>query len=94
MSTNYARKVVIKLTNTGSPTDPEVANSERIRDKEKVLYLDPAEELFLLALCAEKPARANTDDVAQLDYTFYGTLVLASFISSWFKTKFDHNGSF
>ncbi len=93
ISTNYARKVIIELTNTGSLTDPEVTNSDRIREKEKVLYLDPAEELFMLALRAKKPARPNTDYVAQL-YTFYGTMVSASFISLWFKTRFDHKGSF
>jgi hypothetical protein len=65
--------------NTGSLTDPKVANSDRICEQEKVLYLDPAKELFMLALCAEKPARPNTDYVAQL-YTFYGTMVLAAFI--------------
>jgi hypothetical protein len=47
----------------------------------------------LVALCAEKPTRANTDYVAQL-YTFYGTLVLTTFILAWFKTRFDHKGSF
>jgi hypothetical protein len=57
ISTKYARKVIIELTNTGSLSDPEVTNSDRIREKEKVLYLAPAEELFLLALHAEKPAR-------------------------------------
>jgi hypothetical protein len=80
--------------NMGSLTDPEVTNSERIRDKENVIYLDPAEELFLLALCAKKPARANTYYVAQKYDTFYGTLVLVSFISLWFKTRFDHKDSF
>ena len=94
ISTYYARKIIIELTNTGSLTDPEVLNSERIRDKEKLLYLEPEEELFLLALCSsEKPARPNTDYVAQL-FTFYGTLILASFISVWFKTRFDFKGSF
>jgi hypothetical protein len=63
ISTNCACKVIIELTNMGSLTDPEATNSERIQDKEKVLYLDPAEELFLLALHTEKPARANTDYV-------------------------------
>jgi hypothetical protein len=77
----------------GYLTDPEVKKSERIRDKEKVIYLDPAKELFLLATCAKKPVRANTDYMAQL-YTFYSTLVWASFISLSFKTRFDHNGSF
>jgi transposase len=89
----YARKVIIELTNTGSLTNPEVTNSERIRDAEKILYLDPVEELFLLALRAENPARSNTDYVAKL-FTYYGTLVSASFISLWFKTRFDYKGSF
>jgi hypothetical protein len=72
-------------------TDPEVINSDRIWKQEKVLYLDPAEELFMLALRAEKPARPNTDSVAQL-YTFYGTMVPAAFILVWFQTRFDHKG--
>jgi hypothetical protein len=84
ISTRYARKVIIELTNTGSLTDPEVTNSERLREAEKILYLDPVEELFLLALRAEKPARSNTDYVAHI-FTYYGTLVSASFISLWFK---------
>jgi hypothetical protein len=75
-------------------TDPEVTNSEkRIHEREKVLYLDPAKELFMLALHAEKPARPNTDYMAQL-YTFYGTMVSAAFISVWFQTRFNHKGSF
>jgi hypothetical protein len=93
ISTKYARKVIIELTNTGSLTDPEVTNSERVREKDKILYLDPAEELFMLALHAEKPARANTDYVTQL-YTFYGALVSTKFILEWFKTRFHFNGSF
>jgi hypothetical protein len=95
ISTTYTRKVIIELMSTdmGCLTDPEVTNSERVRDKEKVLYLDPAKQLFLLALRAQKPARANLDYVAQL-YTFYGTLVLAAFILVWFKTRFHHNHSF
>jgi hypothetical protein len=92
-STYYACKIIIELTNTRFLTDPEVTNLERICDKEKVLYLDPVEELFMLALCAEKPARPNTDYVAQL-YTFYGTMVLAAFILVWFQTRFNHKGSF
>ena len=64
ISPTYARKIILELTNTGSLTDPEVTNSERVREKEKSLYLDPAEELFLLALRAENPARPNSDYVA------------------------------
>jgi hypothetical protein len=45
ISTNYARKVIIELTNTGSLSDPEVTNSDKIHDAEKKIYLDPAEEL-------------------------------------------------
>jgi hypothetical protein len=93
ISTYYARKIIIELTNTGSLIDPKVTSSDRIRKKEKVLYLDPAKELFMLALRAEKPARPNIDYVKQV-YTFYGTTILESFISEWFKTRFDHKGSF
>jgi hypothetical protein len=93
ISTTYARKIILELRNTGSLTDPEVTNSERVREKEKLLYLDPAEELFLLALRAENPARANTNYVAQF-YTYHGTLVLTSFISEWFNRRFHFNGSF
>jgi hypothetical protein len=94
ISTKYARKDILELTNsTGSLTNPEVTNSERVREKEKLLYLDPAKELFLLAHGAEKPSRPNSDYVAQL-YTFYGTLVSKTFISEWFKTRFHFNGSF
>ncbi len=75
ISTHYARKIIIKLTNTSSLTDPEVANSDRIHNKEKVLYLDPANELFMLVLCAEKPARTNTNYVKQV-YYFYITRML------------------
>jgi transposase len=93
ISSTYARKIILELTNTGSLTDPEVTNSERVREKEKSLYLDPAEELFLLALRAENPARPNSDYVAQL-YTFYGTMVSTSYISEWYKRRFHFNGSF
>jgi hypothetical protein len=48
----------------GSLSDPEVTNSKRICYLEKVLDLDPAEELFLLDLSSEKPARPNTDYAA------------------------------
>jgi hypothetical protein len=93
ISKSYARKVIIELTNTGSLTDPEATNSENRRQKEKKYYLDPTEELFLLALRSESPGRPNHDYVTQLAL-YYGTSVSTSFISLWFKTRFDHKGSF
>jgi hypothetical protein len=56
--------------------------------------LDPTEELFLLALRSEKPARPNREYVAHLVATYYGTLVSTTFIFEWFKTRFNHKGSF
>jgi transposase len=88
-----ARKIIMELENTGSLTDPELTNSERMRDREKQYYLDPTEELFLLALRSEKPARPNREYVAHLA-TYYGTVVSTTFISEWFQTRFDHKGSF
>jgi transposase len=64
-----------------------------MRDREKQYYLDPTEELFLLALRSEKPARPNREYVAHLA-TYYGTVLLTTFISEWFKTHFNHEGSF
>ena len=51
------------------------------------------EELFLLALRAEKPARSNREYIVHL-YTYYVTVVSSTFITEWFKTRFDHKGSF
>ncbi len=79
--------------NAGSLTDPEATTSEIRRDKEKHFYLNPTEELFLLALRAEDPARPNRDYITQLAL-YYGTSVSLSFISLWFKTRFDYKGSF
>ena len=83
----------MELENTGSLTDPELTNSEKMREREKKYYLEPTEELFLLSLRAEKPARPNCEYLAQLA-TYYGTVVSTSFISVWFNTRFGHKGSF
>jgi hypothetical protein len=94
ISKSYSRKVIIEeLKNTGSLTDPEATNSEKRRETEKHYHLDPTEKLFLLALRAEKPGRLNHDYCTQLAL-YYGTSVLLSFISIWFKMRFDYKGSF
>jgi hypothetical protein len=93
ISQSYARKLIIELKNTGSLTDPEATNSEKRHEKEKEYYLDPAEELCLLALRSESPGRPNHDYCTQLAL-YYGTSVSTTFISQWFKTRFDHKGSF
>jgi hypothetical protein len=59
----------------------------------KKYYLDPTEELFLLALRSGKAARPNREYVAHLA-TYYGTVVSTTFISEWFKTRFNHKGFF
>jgi hypothetical protein len=61
VSKSYARLVIMELENTGSLTDREATNSIARREKEKNYYLDPTEELFLLALRSESPGRPNTD---------------------------------
>jgi hypothetical protein len=93
ISVSAARKSIMKLENTGLLIDREHANSEKTRDREKIDYLEPTKELFLLAIRAEKPVRPNRDYIANLA-TYYGTSVSSTFISEWFKTRFDHKGSF
>jgi hypothetical protein len=93
ISKSYARKVIIELENTGSLTDPEATNSENRHKTEKQYYLDPTEELFLLALKAESPGRPNHDYCTQLALS-YGTSVSTSLFSDWLKTRSDYKGSF
>jgi transposase len=93
ISKGMARKIVMELENTGSLTDPELINSDKTRDRERTYYLEPLEELFLLALRSEKPARPNREYVAELA-KYHGTIVSTSFISDWFMKRFDHKGSF
>jgi hypothetical protein len=83
----------MELKNTGSMTDPELTNSENMRDQEKEYYLDPMEDFFLLALRLEKLTCPNCDYVAHLA-TYYSTVVSTTFILEWFKMRFNHKGSF
>jgi hypothetical protein len=76
--------------NTWSLTDPELTNSEKMHDQEKEYYLDPKEELFLLALCLEKPAHPNCEYVAHLA-TYYGTVVSTTFILRQPLERFVHH---
>jgi hypothetical protein len=92
-SESNARRVIIELENTGSLTDPEATNLEKKCNKEKRYYLDPTEELFMVALRSEKSGHPNHDYCIQLAL-YYGTSVLTSFIPDWFKTRFNHKGSF
>jgi hypothetical protein len=81
----------MELENTGSLTDPELTNSEKMRDHEKQYYLDPTEELFLLTLHPEKPARPNCEYVIHLA-TYYGTVVLTTFISVMVQDSLQPQG--
>jgi hypothetical protein len=60
-----------------------------MRNRRKKCFLDP----FLLALPLEKSARPNREYVAHLA-TYYGTVVSTTIITEWFKTRFNHKGSF
>jgi hypothetical protein len=91
--TKSIRKIIMELENTGSLQDPDLINSEKMRTREKQFYLEPSEELFLLALRAENPGRPNREYVAQL-YITYGTIVSTSFISVWFEKRLTYRGSF
>jgi hypothetical protein len=87
ISQSTARKIIMELKNTGFFSDPELTNSENMRDQEKEYYLHLTEELFLLALHSEKPSCTNCEYVAHLA-TYYGTVVSTTFLLEWFKTCF------
>ena len=49
--------------------------------------------VFLLALRTEKPNRSNLDYIREL-HRRNGTLVTSSFVTRWFKKRFNYPGSF
>jgi hypothetical protein len=93
----YASKVIEELLETGDLLDPELTrpNQEEsgyfVGVGSRALKLE--EEVFLLALRTEKPNRPNLDYIRELD-RMHGTLVSTTFITQWFKKRFNHPGNF
>ena len=89
----YARKVVTEYRESKTLKDPFEEHMETIAGRKNKTYLPVEEEVFLLALRSEDPSRTNLEYIHQLAAT-YGRVVSSSFISNWFKNRFEFPGNF
>jgi hypothetical protein len=89
----YAKAVMKEYKETDYLTDPFEVHDEILKARATTLHLHVEEEMFLLALRAESPKRPNIDYIKEL-YETYGRVVSSSFISRWFKKRFEFRGDF
>lgn len=91
------RKFIMEFEENGKIEDPNTKNWDKKHCKVKsdgvygILSLE--QESFLLSLRAEEPSRPNKSYVQEL-YLQYGRKVSSSFISKWFKNRFQFEGTF
>jgi transposase len=90
---DYASKVVDELVLTGTLIDPDIVQQQRVDERVPTFHLSIEEEIFLLSLHTENPARPNISYAKGLrDY--YDTTVSPQFIGRWFENRFDFSGRF
>ena len=93
VSWKFASKVVKEYEESMTLRDPkdELKENTEARTGSKLLTIE--EEVYLLALRAEDPSRTNLEYIQCLQST-YGRLVSSSFITKWFKKRFQYPGNF
>jgi transposase len=92
---DYARRVVAEIHSKGSIIQPDVIRSAKNKHcgvNERV-RLTLEEELFLLILRIEIPNRSNLDYISNL-HRHHNKIVSSTFISQWFKRRFNKKGTF
>ena len=89
----FANKVVKEYEQSTTLRDPKDEHKEQVNNKKGKRLLTIEEEVFLLALRAEDPTRTNLEYIQLLQST-YGRLVSSTFISTWFKKRFQFPGDF
>jgi hypothetical protein len=91
VSRSFVRKIKGELED-GAIVDPEVEVTEG-KATGVCGFLDIEQELFILGLRAESPARSNQDYCNQLLWAF-GSSISPSSISNFFLKRFDHVSNF
>ena len=89
----YASKVIDELVLTGTLIDPDTIKQQRLAERVPAFHLSIEEEIFLLSLRVENPARPNYSYAQELR-DLYGTTVTPQFIGKWFEKRFEHSGRF
>ena len=91
---DFAKKVMMEVQDYNCVLPPPVPNESELRQRGVgSKSLTPEEEVFLLWLRFEDPHRSNQSYVNSL-YASFGKQVSTTFISEWFKCRFDHKGNF
>ena len=89
----YASRVVEELVRTGTLIDPEILKQQRNDRRVPSFHLSIEEEIFLLSLHSENPARPNLSYAKALRDQ-YDTTVSPQFIGRWFEKRFDFSERF
>ena len=90
----YAKMVVEEYCGGHSGLrDPSEKYERKILARKNERHLSIEEEVYLLALQAEDPTRTNLEYI-NLPSKRYGCIISSSFLSKWFKTRFEFPGNF
>lgn len=92
VSPSFALKIIDEIDVHGRVLPPGEIERDCVRGVGSIA-LDDGDERFLLHLRFVDPSRTNRSYVEWL-HTHRGTLVSESFISDWFKNRFQFSGSF
>ena len=87
------KKIVLEYERTQTIADPLDEHKATINNCPKNNHLTIEEEVFLLALRAEDATRTNLEYIHLLAEN-YGKTVSSSFISKWFKRRFEFPADF
>jgi hypothetical protein len=89
----HALKVIDELVLTGTLIDSDTMKQDRLDEKVPTFHLSVEEEIFLLSLHTENPARPNVSYAKELR-DLCGTTAMVQFIGKWFLNRFDFSGRF
>jgi hypothetical protein len=88
-----ALKVIDELVLAGTLIDPDTMKQDRLDKKVSTFHLSVEEEIFLLSLHTENPARPNISYAKELR-DLCRTTVTVQFIGKWFLNRFHFFGPF
>jgi hypothetical protein len=89
----HALKVIDELVLTGTLIDPDTMKQDPLGKNVPAFHLSFEEEIFLLSLHTENPARPNISYAKELR-DLHGMTVTFEFIGKWFLNRFDFSGRF
>jgi hypothetical protein len=89
----HALKVIDELVLTGTLIHPDTMKQDRLDERVPTFHPSVEEEIFLLPLHTENPARPDVSCAKELR-NLCGTTVTVQFIGKWFLNRFDFSVGF